>query len=113
MDDEYEDSQDYSIAEVSKNLPEELAEEFQAYIDIAGLQDMTRLNAAIGEVGQLQQLVVLSEYSILQFGILLTVLKEQDLVLAEDARNAVEMAAGNLRALSDHLELLLAPKIKH
>ena len=113
MEDDLKDNQEYAIAAVSKNLPQSLAEELLDYIDTAGLQDLKRLNALLREGGQLQQLVVLSEYSILQFGILLTVLKDQDLVLAEDARNALAMVADILRTLSGHMELLLAPKIKH
>ena len=113
VDDELEDYQEYAIAAVSKNLPQSLAEELLDYIDTVGLQDLKRLNVLLREGGQLQQLVVLSEYSILQFGILLTVLKDQDLVLAEDARNALAKVADILRTLSGHMELLLAPEIKH
>ena len=111
--DDLKDYQEYAIAAVSKNLPQSLAEELLDYIDTAGLQDLKRLNVLLREGGQLQQLVVLSEYSILQFGILLTVLKDQDLVLADDARNALAMVADILRTLSGHMELLLAPEIKH
>lgn len=113
MDDDFDDSQEYSIAEVSRNLPETLASELQDYIANVGLQDLTQLNSVLGDAGQLLQLVMLSEYSILQFGILLTVLKEQDLVLADDAKDALGMVANILRTLSGHMELLLAPEIKH
>lgn len=113
MVDEYEDSQDYSIAEVSKNLPKDLAEELHGYTDTVGLHYLAKLNSALLDQGQIHQLVVLSEYSILQFGILLTVLKDQDLGLADDAKNAVGVVAENLRSLAGHMELLLAPEIKH
>lgn len=113
MDGEYDDSQEYSIAEVSRNLPETLASELQDYIDTVGLADLRQLNVMMRKGGQLAQLVVLSEYSILQFGILLTVLKEQDLVLADDAKDALGMVADILRTLSGHMELLLAPEVKH
>jgi len=110
---EYEDSQEYSIAEVSKNLPETLASELKSFTDEAGLHYLSLLNNALQDEGQLLQLVILSEYSILQFGILQTVIKDQELVLAEDAKNAVSLVASNLRLLSGHLELLLAPEVKH
>lgn len=113
MEDEYEDREEYSIAEVSKNLPEILARELKSFTDDAGLHYLSLINQALQDEGQLLQLVILSEYSILQFGILQTVLKEQELVLADDAKNAVSLVASNLRELSDHLELLLAPAVKH
>lgn len=112
-EDEYEESQEFSIAEVSKNLPEDLAEDLSAYIDTCGLTDLHQVNAAMDGLGQLNQLMILSEYSVLQFGILLTILQDQDLVLAEDAKQAVAVTADILRRLSGHLELLIAPKTRH
>jgi hypothetical protein len=110
---EYEDSQEYSIAEISKNLPEELSEELAEYVQQCGLSELRQLNTLMGGDGQLRQMVIMSEYSILQFGVLLTTLKEHDLVLADDAKEAIGMIADILATLAGHMELLLAPKIKH
>jgi len=106
-------SQEYAVAKIMDSLPKDLSRELRAYIDTCGALDLGKLNAALEGSGQLRQLVILAEYSVLQFGVLLTVLKEQDLVLAKDAKDAVGMVAGILRTLSGHMELLLAPEIKH
>ncbi len=110
-DEEY--STEYGIADILKALPEELSAELDSYIKSCTLQMLDEIDGAIGGMGQILQMLVMSEYGILQFGILLTVLRENDLVLADDAKEALSRVAENLRALSGHIELLTAPSTRH
>lgn len=113
MEEDEEYSTEYSIVDILKALPKELSAELDSYIKDCTLQLLDEIDGAIGEMGQILQMVVMSEYGILQFGILLTVLRENDLVLADDAKEALSRVAENLRLLSGHIELLTAPSTRH
>lgn len=112
-EEELEERKDYSSREVIANLPDDLGHYLKAYIADCGLDDLSDMDDFMNGAGQIQQLVMLSEYSILQFGVLLTVLKEQELTLADDAKDALSLVAELLSLLSGHMELLLAPKNRH
>lgn len=110
---EIEERTDYSSKEVIANLPDDLGHYLKAYIADCGLDDLSDLDDFMNGAGQIQQLVILAEYSILQFGVLLTVLKEQDLKLADDAKDALSLVSELFSLLSGHMELLMAPEKRH
>jgi len=113
MEEDEEYSTEYGIADILKALPEELSVELDSYIKNCSTRTLDEIDGAIGGMGQILQMIVMSEYGILQFGILLTLLHENDLVLADDAKEALWRVAEILRALSGHIELLTAPSTRH
>jgi len=110
-EDEY--STEYGITDITGILPEELCAELQTFIREFSLEPLDAVDDAIGSWGQIIQLMILSEYSILQFGVLLTVLQEQDLVLADDSKESLGRIANVFRLLAGHIDLLTAPATRH
>jgi hypothetical protein len=110
-EDEY--TTEYSITDIIGRLPDTLQAELQTFIRKFSLEPLDAVDDAIGSWGQVIQLMILSEYSILQFGVLLAVLQEQDLVLAADSKESLSNIAEVLRLLAGHIDLLIAPTTRH
>ena len=110
-EDEY--TTEYSITDIIGRLPDTLQAELQTFIRKFSLEPLDAVDDAIGGWGQIIQLMILSEYSILQFGVLLTVLHEQDLVLATDSKESLGKIADVFRLLAGHIDLLTAPAARH
>lgn len=110
-EDEY--STEYGINDIIGRLPESLQTELQGFIRKFSLEPLDAVDDAIGDWGQIIQLMILSEYSVLQFGVLLTVLQEQELVLADDSKESLGNIAEVFRLLAGHIDLLIAPTTRH
>ena len=110
-EDEY--STEYGINDIIGRLPEGLQTELQGFIRKFSLEPLDAVDDAIGDWGQIIQLMILSEYSVLQFGVLLTILQEQELVLADDSKESLGNIAEVFRLRAGHIDLLIAPTTRH
>lgn len=103
----------YTVEEIVSSLPTELRNMLQDHIRICTINYLDAIDSAIGFIDPIFQKIIATNYLIYQFGVLTSVLSDNDLVLAGESKRALQELADDLRTIAGHIELLIAPKERH
>ena len=103
----------YTVEEILSSLPEELRDKLHDHIRVCTVNYLDEIDSAIGFMDPIFQKIIAANYLIYQFGVLTRVLSDNDLVLADESKRALQELSNDLRTIAGHIELLIAPKERH